>query len=264
MKILDAFLELPRAQKRAISVASDITLLLFAIWASYALRLEDVTWLPNRGQLAASVLTVLVTVAVFVKLGLYRAVIRYLGDKAFITILYGVAVSALALIVFGFLFQVLVPRSVPVIYGAFAFVFVSGTRLGIRMLVNHPFERNKESVAIVGIGETAMQLASALRQGTEYRPAFFIALDKASHKTTINGLPVISIELIAKNIQKYSIERILLALDPDSKVDRKLLLEELEKASVPVQTVPSVSELVSGRARINDIRDLEIEDLLGL
>jgi len=263
MKILDAFLELPRAQKRAISVASDITLLLFAIWASYALRLEDVTWLPNRGQLAASVLTVLVTVAVFVKLGLYRAVIRYLGDKAFITILYGVAVSALALIVFGFLFQVLVPRSVPVIYGAFAFVFVSGTRLGIRMLVNHPFERNKESVAIVGIGETAMQLASALRQGTEYRPAFFIALDKASHKTTINGLPVISIELIAKNIQKYSIERILLALDPDSKVDRKLLLEELEKASVPVQTVPSVSELVSGRARINDIRDLEIEDLLG-
>ena len=263
MKILDAFLELPRAQKRAISVASDVTLLLFAIWASYALRLEDVTWLPNWGQLAASVLTVLVTVVVFVKLGLYRAVIRYLGDKAFITILYGVAVSALALIVFGFLFQVLVPRSVPVIYGAFAFVFVSGTRLGIRMLVNHPFERNKESVAIVGIGETAMQLASALRQGTEYRPEFFITLDKESHKTTINGLPVISIELIAKNIQKYSIERILLALDPDSPVDRKLLLEELEKASVPVQTVPSVSELVSGRARINDIRDLEIEDLLG-
>ena len=84
MKILDAFLELPRAQKRAISVASDVTLLLFAIWASYALRLEDLTWLPNRGQLAASVLTVLVTVVVFVKLGLYRAIIRYLGDKAFI------------------------------------------------------------------------------------------------------------------------------------------------------------------------------------
>jgi FlaA1/EpsC-like NDP-sugar epimerase len=59
------------------------------------------------------------------------------------------------------------------------------------------------------------------------------------------------------------VQRILLALDVDSGVDRKRLLKELEPLSVPVQTVPSMSELVAGQARINDIRDLELEDLLG-
>lgn len=79
----------------------------------------------------------------------------------------------------------------------------------------------------------------------------------------VDGLPVVSIELIAKNMSKYGVRRILLALDSNSQVDRKKLLKQLEPLSIPVQTVPSVSELVAGQARINDIRDLELEDLLG-
>ena len=131
------------------------------------------------------------------------------------------------------------------------------------MLVNHPGQRKKESVAIVGAGETGMALASALRQGTEYRPVLFIAFDKSHHKTMIDGLPVVSINLITKYIQKYGVRRVLLALDPDLSVDRRGLLHQLESLEVPVQTVPSMSELVAGQARINDIRDLDIEDLLG-
>jgi FlaA1/EpsC-like NDP-sugar epimerase len=108
-----------------------------------------------------------------------------------------------------------------------------------------------------------MALASALRQGAEYRPVMFVTFDKANHKSMIGGLPVVSIDRIEKNIAKYGVRRILLALDADSQVNRKQLLKELEALSVPVQTVPSVSEIVAGRARINDIRDLELEDLLG-
>lgn len=261
--MINTFLNLPRVHKRIISVASDVVVLLFAIWAAFALRLEQQLWVPDRGHLIVAGITVIFTIAVFVRLGLYRAVIRFLGDKAFLTIVYGVFLSALALIVSGYLLQVQVPRSVPIIYGALAFVFVSGTRLGVRMLVNHPHHRNKEPVAIVGAGETGMALASALRQGTEYRPVVFVTFDRAHHKSMIDGLPVVSIELIAKNMAKYDVRRILLALDPHSQVDRRELLKQLEPLSIPVQTVPSVSELVAGQARINDIRDLELEDLLG-
>lgn len=261
--MINWFLNLPRFHKRAISVSSDILVLSFAIWAAFALRLEQGVWLPTRGHLIVAGITVLITIVVFVRLGLYRAVIRFLGDRAFLTIVYGVAASSLALVVLGYMLQVSVPRSVPVIYGALAFIFVSGTRLGVRMLVNHPGQRKKESVAIVGAGETGMALASALRQGTEYRPVLFIAFDKSHHKTMIDGLPVVSINLITKYIQKYGVRRVLLALDPDLSVDRRGLLHQLESLEVPVQTVPSMSELVAGQARINDIRDLDIEDLLG-
>ncbi|WP_286220270.1 polysaccharide biosynthesis protein [Marinobacter apostichopi] len=261
--MINTFLNLPRVQKRLISVASDSVVLFFAIWAAFALRLEQQLWVPDRGHVIVAAITVVFTISVFIRLGLYRAVIRFLGDKAFLTIIYGVFASALALIISGYLLQVPIPRSVPIIYGSLAFVFVSGTRLGVRMLVNHPHQRNKEAVAIIGAGETGMALASALRQGPEYKPVVFVTFDRANHKSMIDGLPVVRIDLIAKNMAKYRVQRILLALDPDSKVDRKKLLKQLEPLSIPVQTVPSVSELVAGQARINDIRDLEIEDLLG-
>lgn len=261
--MINRFLNLPRVQKRIISVASDMVVLFFAIWAAFALRLEQELWIPSRGHLIVAAITVVFTIAVFIRLGLYRAVIRFLGDKAFLTIVYGVVSSAVALIILGYMLQVPVPRSVPIIYGSLAFLFVSGTRMGVRMLVNHPGQRNKEAVAIVGAGETGIALASALRQGTEYRPVLFVTFDKSHHKTMIDGLPVVSIDLVAKNIAKYGVRRILLALDSDSGVDRKRLLHTLEALEVPVQTVPSMTELVAGQARINDIRDLELEDLLG-
>lgn len=261
--MIKAFLNLPRVQKRIISVASDMVVLFFAIWAAYALRLEQQLWVPNRDQIVLAAITVVFTIAVFIRLGLYRAVIRYLGDKAFVTIIYGVVLSALSLIVLGYLLQVFVPRSVPIIYGALAFIFVSGSRLGVRMIVNRPKQMAKEAVAIVGAGETGMQLASALEQGTEYRPVVFVTFDRASHKSMVNGLPVVSIIHIAKYMSRHRVQRILLALDEDTQIDRKELLKQLEPLSIPVQTVPSMSELVAGQARINDIRDLEIEDLLG-
>lgn len=261
--MIKTFLNLPRFQKRLISVASDMVVLFFAIWAAFALRLEQHLWVPNWDQAIVAAITVVFTIGVFIRLGLYRAVIRFLGDKAFLTIIYGVVLSSLSLIVLGYLLQVFIPRSVPVIYGALAFMFVSGTRLGVRMIVNHPRQRDKEAVAIVGAGETGMQLASALSQGTEYRPVMFVTFQRANHKAMINGLPVVSIEHIAKHAQKHRVRRILLALDADSKVNRKDLLKRLEPLTIPVQTVPSMSELVAGQARINDIRDLEIEDLLG-
>ncbi|MCK7551580.1 polysaccharide biosynthesis protein [Marinobacter goseongensis] len=261
--MIQTFLNLPRYQKRIISVASDVFMLFLSIWAAFALRLEQHFWIPNQDQVVAATITVVLTIAVFIRLGLYRAVIRFLGDKAFLTIIYGVVVSSLSLMVLGYLLQAFIPRSVPVIYGALAFLFVSGTRLGVRIIVNHPRQRAKEAVAIIGTGETGMQLASALQQGTEYRPVLFISLLRSNHKAMINGLPVTSVEHIAKHAQKHGVRRILLALDAESKVDRKELLKRLEPLTLPVQTVPSMSELVAGQARINDIRDLDIADLLG-
>ena len=261
--MFEKFLNLSRVNKRLVSVFADVVVLFFALWAAFSLRLEQQFWVPDQGQLIVSALTVVFTIAVFIKLGLYRAVVRYLSDRAFITVISGVVISAVTLILLGYWLEVLVPRSVPIIYGALAFIFVSGTRMTVRMLVNRPRHRNKDFVAIVGAGETGLQLANALDQGTEYHPSAFISLVKANHRALINGIPVYDISHIDRAVKKHRIKRLLLALDANSGIDRKRLLRKLEHLSIPVQTVPTMSELVAGQARINDIRDLEIEDLLG-
>lgn len=261
--MFQAFLNLSRPKKRLLSVLSDSLFLSFALWASFALRLEQSNWLPSTDQLLVSALTVAASLFIFVRLGLYRAIIRYLSDKAFVTISIGVGSSALTLIALAYLLNVFVPRSVPIIYAALAFLFVSGTRMGVRMLLARPRIPNKEPVAIIGAGDTGIHLAEALRQGVEFQPALFISYREANHHTLIHGLPVYSINHIEKAIRKHDVRRLLLALDPSTNLDRKQLLRELEPLAVPVQTVPSMAELVSGQARIHDIRDLEIEDLLG-
>jgi len=261
--MFEKFLNLSRVHKRLVSVFADVVVLFFALWAAFSLRLEQQFWVPNQGQLIVSGLTVVFTIAVFIRLGLYRAVIRYLSDRAFITVITGVVISAITLILLGYWLEVQVPRSVPIIYGALAFIFVSGTRMTVRMLVNRPRHRNKQFVAIVGAGETGLQLANALDQGTEYHPAAFITLLKANHRALINGIPVYDISHIERVVREHRIKRLLLALDADSGIDRKRLLKKLEPLAIPVQTVPTMSELVAGQARINDIRDLELEDLLG-
>ncbi|MTJ00710.1 MAG: polysaccharide biosynthesis protein, partial [Marinobacter adhaerens] len=261
--MFERFLNFSRFQKRLISVAADCLALFFALYAAFSLRLDQQLWVPSREHIVVSGLTVVFTIGVFIKLGLYRAVVRYLSDRAFLTIISGVFISSVTLILLGYWLEVLVPRSVPVIYGALAFIFVSGTRMTVRMLVNRPRRLNKEFVAIVGAGETGLQLANALDQGTEYHPTAFITLTKANHRALINGIPVYDISHIEKAVREHRIKRLLLALDADSGIDRKRLLKKLEPLAIPVQTVPTMSELVAGQARINDIRDLELEDLLG-
>ncbi|WP_144775936.1 nucleoside-diphosphate sugar epimerase/dehydratase [Marinobacter maritimus] len=258
-----SFLKLPRFHKRLVSVSVDALALSFALWASFALRLEQSLWLPNQGQLLVSALTVVFTLGVFVRLGLYRAVVRYMSDRAFLTIIMGVGASALLLIILGYSLQVLIPRSVPIIYAALAFIFVGGSRMSVRMLVHHTSNRGKEWVAIVGAGETGAQLAKALQQGTEYHPVVFIGLQDANHKALIAGVPVVALSNLEEAVRVHGVKRLLLALDVEKQVDRRQLLKRLEALKLPVQTVPSMSELVAGQARINDIRDLEIEDLLG-
>ncbi len=261
--MINNFLGLSRLHKRVISLISDALFLSFSLWAAYALRFENMLWLPSKPQMLLGAATILVTLYAFMRLGLYRAIIRFLGDAAITTIIAGVGLSVTALVVGSYAFDVLLPRSVPVIYGALAFMFVAGTRLGARSLINTPVQRIKQPVAILGAGETGIQLASALSQGTVYRPEFFVSFDNDNHRTFINGLPVIGIEHLAVTLGRYSVQRLLLALDADSSVNRRELLTRLEPLGVPVQTVPSMSELIAGRARINDIRDLDIEDLLG-
>lgn len=261
--ILNRFFQLPRFYKRLISVFADVTLLTFALWAAFSLRLERVYVPSTTAAQALFVGTVLVTIFCFVRLGLYRAVIRFMSNHAVAAVLIGVSVSAVAMVVMGFMMHVTVPRSVPIIYWAIALVFTGGTRMLMRSFINLMGRERSDRVIIYGAGPTGMQLVSALKQATAYRPVVFVDDDQLKHNTVINGLHVYSPTALPRLIARYNAKRILLALDNAPRAQRALILRYLEPLSVQVQTVPSMSELVTGKAQISEIRDLDIEDLLG-
>ena len=261
--MLNHFLRLSRPKKRVVSLVADATFLVFALWAAFSLRLETF-FMPDDWRYGALFgLTVLLTLGIFVKLGLYRAVVRYISERALYTIITGTVVSATVLIIMGYMLQVMVPRSVPVLFWAMAFIFVAGSRFGIRAIVTHRNTLKKTRVLIVGAGETGLQLATALKQSIDYHPVAFLSLEKAKHRSNIGGLPVYSLNHAERAMRKYGAERVLLALDEETPAKRRYILDKLESLPMAVQTVPSMNELVSGRARINDIRDLDEEDLLG-
>lgn len=263
LRLKNWLFELPRPYKRLVSVTADLFFVCLALWVAFALRHESWLWVPSLQHLSAFAITSVVTIGVFVRLGLYRAVVRYISEKALMVVLAGVIASSLALILSGYFFQAMVPRSVPVIYASFLFIMVAGTRFCFRALINRPREKSKGRVLIVGTGPRALQLHYALIQGTEYRPMGFVSLDNRKHKTLIAGFQVYGVHHLKRAVKEQGVQRVFLALESGGTYSRRALLATLEDLRVPVQTVPSMSELVAGQARINDIRDLDIPDLLG-
>ncbi|MDX1587867.1 MAG: nucleoside-diphosphate sugar epimerase/dehydratase [Oleiphilaceae bacterium] len=261
--MIEHFLNLSRLNKRLLAVASDSVLLGVALWAAFVLRLEGQFPGLSQQYLVLFGLTVITTILCFIRFGLYRAIVRYLSDQALMTVCGGVLASALSLILFGYLLEVLVPRSVPVIYAGLAFLVVGGTRMGVRYLVQMPRNRDKEAVIIYGTGDRALQLALALQQGDLYRPVAYVSSGEHEHNTILHGLPVISEKKLPRTAEKHNVKRLLLALESDREKQVPSILERLEPLPLMVQTIPAVNELITGQASINEIRDLSVEDLLG-
>lgn len=262
--VVEYILSLPRWGKRLVAVALDSVFTLIALWVSFSLQGASLQQAGVERSAALAAVTVIVTLLTFVRLGLYRAIIRFVGERAVLAILLGIGASMLTLCGTALVLGVELHAAVPVTYSALALFFLGGSRLVLRFVANgRPQVRSRPLVAIIGAGETGLQLFDALRRGVEYRPAFFISFAKDKADTTLDGLPVFPISKIEQALAKYPVSRLLLALDEDSHVDRVLLLKSLEPLAVPVQTVPRMSELISGSSRINDIRELDVEDLLG-
>ncbi|WP_163560932.1 nucleoside-diphosphate sugar epimerase/dehydratase [Halomonas sp. NO4] len=258
---------LSRAKKRLIMVAADLVALPLALWSAYALRFAE--WWPARYVEPfwwLFLLTPVVGVFVFARLGLYRAVVRFMGPQALWAVVKGSALLALLMWASAFFYQWQgFPRSVPVNFALVTLVYVGGTRLLVRSyyhwLIRHYTE--KEGVAIYGAGGAGAQLAMALANGREFYTAAFLDDDPALWGSTIKGVKVFNPGEFAPVVQQLNITRVLLAMPSATKKQRKHALDQLAEVPVHVQTVPSMPEIVSGEASVDQLREVELEDLLG-
>ncbi|QFT08601.1 nucleoside-diphosphate sugar epimerase/dehydratase [Vibrio sp. THAF190c] len=265
MQRLNFIWQLSRLYKRVISVIIDTLLILFALHIALWTRLGDVKLLSDGDNLLLIGLTVISTVLIFTQIGLYRAILRYLTFQALFVVTAGAILSAISLAVFAYYLQEPIPRTVPIIYGAYLALLCGGSRLVVRNLVatTSPSKDSRKEVLIYGAGSGGRQLAVALRASENYRIRAFIDEDKTLTNTMILGLPVVDLSKTETLIEKYDVSKILLAIPSASRARRKQILDLLAPLPVEIQTVPDMADIVSGKAKIDELTDVPIEDLLG-
>lgn len=244
---------------------ADAVLLPAALWASIALRYGDLY--KDMTPYWWLFLTVaLVGTASLYRLGFYRAVVRYIGPSAMVPVVQGISITMLAVILAAYVGKVdSFPRSAPVIFWFISILFVGGSRIIVRAYF-YGWQNNyltREPVAIYGAGDSGAQLAVTLLAGSQYMPVAFIDDDKNLRKSVIHGIRVYGAAQIEHLIENSGIKQIFLAIPSASIEQRKQILNNLASLPIQVKTVPSFSDLIYGAASVNQIREIEIADLLG-
>lgn len=278
-KLRTLLLGLTRRQKRAFQVVTDVFLVWFALWMAFVVRLGiDELINPFNEYLWLFLSATVIAIPLFVRFGMYRAVMRYFGNDALIAIIKAVSLSSLilALVVYwSGNHQISVPRSVIFNYWWLSMVMIGGLRLAMRQYflgdwftaAQHvPFTNRDDGlpkVAIYGAGAAGNQLVAALRMGRLLRPVAFIDDDSSIADRVISGLLVYKPKHIQQMLDATGAQQILLAIPSASRGRRREILTFLEGFALHVQSVPGFMDLASGRVKVDDIQEVDIADLLG-
>ncbi len=263
MDFLQRIFSLPRNQKRLVSLTIDSLFLICAFWSALLVRLDDISVLSNSTFWTVILVVMPISLVAFAKLGLYRAVLRYMGLQALVAILVGITVSTISLVLVSFYAEANIPRTVPLIYAAFSLVFIGGSRTIVRSIVGSGMKRSGEAVIIYGAGVSGRQLLTSLVQSHEYYPFAFVDDDVCLHGTVIQGVHVHSPSIIRKLIKQKSATKVLLAMPSASRAKRQEILTRLEPLAIQILTIPAMADLVNGTKLYSDIKEVEIDDLLG-
>lgn len=263
-QIFDQLFNLSRFQKRAIQMLVDSSVMVLALALAMALRLDGfgfVSWF-NLWEVAALVIPP--TLMIFWVLGFYNSVVRYFSQLVIIQpLLFGVAGSAALLMAMALSSNWGIPRSVPFIYSLLLLISILGTRFTIRLVYLAVTGRERARVLIYGAGTSGRQLMQTLAQGTDYLAVGFVDRDRDLQGLRLGGLKVHSPDRLPELIVELAADILLLAIPSATRGERASILRQLRELPIKVQTIPGIEDLVSGRARVSDVREIEINDLLG-
>jgi len=261
-RIARRLIALPRAEKRALMLLADAICIPAALWTAVLLKTGEL----RLGMGATPWLyaaAVLASIPVFVRLGLYRAVVRFIGPKVIVAVVSGVSASVLALgAVNLFLGERGISFSAIGIYWALALLYVGGSRIVVRNLMNSR-QVGADRVIIYGAGSAGAQAAAGLRISGKFDPVAFLDDDVSLQGSVVAGIEVHATSELARLIDEESVGNLLLALPSQTRRRRQEILKSLEPFPVRVMTVPDIADLVAGDARVEDVRDVDAADLLG-
>lgn len=259
---------LPRASKQIILMLSDCALLLLSAYIAFVIRLGFV-FVPNEGQTFLIFIAPVLAIPVFIRFGLYRAIIRYLAERAIWPIFQATAIASLFWVALVFLMELYgsagLPRSVPLLYWLLSTVFISASRFGAKWLLRsaESDKRYTSSALIIGVGEPARQLATALRSHSDTLVVGFVDPDGQLQGMDIIGLRVYAPEEIPGLIENYGVKQVLVSEPSLDQKQRQDFARLLGRLPVNTRILPPIADLSAGKYLVSALRNIEIDDLLG-
>jgi FlaA1/EpsC-like NDP-sugar epimerase len=266
--VTNLLLMLPRPVKRALALGADAFICAITVWMAFNLRLE--TWTSwSHAHFIAFVGAVAFALPVFIVFGLYRAIFRYAGLPALMTVLKAVALYA---VLYCFPFAVVgvpgVPRTVGILQPLLLLLGVTLSRAFVRYWLGGIYlgivhRERLPRVLIYGAGSAGRQLAAALKTSPELVVVGLLDDDDLLHGQVLNGLKIYDPADIVALVAKLRVTHVFLAIPSVSRTRRNEILELVRAAHVQVRTLPGVLELAQGKVQVSDLKELDIEDLLG-
>ncbi len=278
--MIEKVLNLSRTSKQVIMLVADSVLLVIMLLASFSVRLGYWYW-PEDDLLWSILGAPIIAIPIFVRFGLYRAVIRYINFRALWVVVQAVSLYALVWGLIGFIAAVNgIPRTVIFINWILSLLAIGGLRFVARTILSGDFksftqryflrpnlrseiDRKSKRVIVYGAGNAGVQLVSALEHSSEYTPVGFIDDAKELQGNQIEGLTIFSLDEIADVIDKLGVDEVLIAMPSTSRAKRRDIIDKLEPYPVVVRILPGVAELAEGKVTIDDLREISIKDLLG-
>lgn len=256
---------LPRRFKIIIMLLCDAVLLPVALYSAVGLRVGSFT--PDISSFHWLFFFVpVLSMPIFIRVGLYRAVIRFVDDKILKTVFFGVSFSVLMLLLVVEIAQLKgFPRSSIVIYWITAVAYIVSSRFfarGMLRSLEGPGE-DRQKVAIYGAGRSGLQTALALKSGTEFWPIAFFDDNKDVVGTNVAGIRVYNPSKALNILAEQNCRQLLIAMPSVPRNRRKEIIEQFEGKDLILKTLPGIGEIVDGTVRIEDIRDVGVDDLLG-
>jgi len=243
----------------------DAALAAVAVFLAFDLRLEsrwseflsEVPWLYGA--------VILATITAFWSFGLYRSPVRFATSAIIYRVFQaGTVASALIMTSVYLIHDGVVPRGAMVILWGLLIALPGAARMMARdMLRWYGVSGSRVPIAIYGAGSAGHQLATALRHGSEFRTVAFIDDARQKHGQTVGGIPVHTSEDLGGLIEQKGVKEVLLAVPAASRGRRREIVDMLTRYPVVVRVVPSVEDIASGRKKVEELRRIEIEDILG-
>lgn len=257
---------LSRTLKQLLLMLTDGLMLVMALWLTFTLLGPDPVAPDDPAYLYFGFST-LVCVSVFYRIGLYRALLLYMGLQSAFIVLQGVTIATV--LNGGVYYFLMTPDThdyaVLPIFWMISLLFIGGSRFVAKVTLQTLIQnfRPREPVIIYGAGSSGMQLVAALQSGEQYLPVAFVDDSRSLIGNTVHGIRVYSPGSLHELIDTFSVRQILLAIPSATHAERKEILNRLEHLPVHVKTVPDLFDMVSGKVGVDEIRDVDIEDLLG-
>lgn len=260
---IEHFSILSRRNKIALQLALDTILLAISFLGAMLFRLESLDFVGQPAIWGAFLSSITATLLAFWGLGLYRVVVRFITGRILIIISKGAVVAAISLYATGTVFDASIPRSVPIIFAVFAFLSVGGLRFAARTYLRNSNHLNKRPVIIYGAGEAGLQLLNALFHGHEFAPVALVDDAPSLQNLGIGGLRVYAPDRMPRLVRETGARVILLAIPSMGRVRRREIVSALEDLQLEIKTIPGMSDIISGKAKISELRTVSAEDLLG-